>query len=109
MINYALVYQYMPFKRLKEFLDVCFGLSISQGTIFNTIQRTANKSKGIYEFIKNYIGENVIGDSEIIYNETNEDFEVIFSGLEDKLSTLLSKIFEEFDIQLPTVIRVSIE
>jgi transposase/archaellum component FlaC len=65
MIIYGQVYQYIPFKRMQEMLGVCFGLHLSQGTVFNTLERTASKSADLYEDIRAYIEQSeVIGADE---------------------------------------------
>lgn len=65
MIIYGQVYQYIPYKRMQEMLSVCFGLHLSEGTVFNTLQRTAIKSAGLYEQIRSYIEQSeVIGADE---------------------------------------------
>lgn len=66
-INYLSVYQFVPYKRLKEFLNVGFGINISQGTIFNTIKRSAAKMNGIYQSIQEFITvSNIVGADETI-------------------------------------------
>lgn len=69
IINYGWVYQYVPFKRLSQMLEVCFGVKLSQGTIFNTIERTALKMEPDYAKIKNFIGQSevVVADETIIF------------------------------------------
>lgn len=55
MINYLSIRQYIPYNRIQEMLGDCFKLPISQGTIYNTLERTAVKTKGIFESIKAYL------------------------------------------------------
>jgi len=55
LINYLSIRQYIPYNRIQELLGDCFKLPISQGTIYNTLERTAIKTKGIFESIKNYL------------------------------------------------------
>lgn len=67
LINYSLVYQLLPFARLQEMLDVCFGINLSQGTITNTMKRTANNMNAEYEKIKTFIANSeVVGADETI-------------------------------------------
>jgi len=67
MINYASVYQYMPYKRLQEMFKVCFGVKLSQGTISNTIERSALKMENIYQEIKDFIANSqVVGADETV-------------------------------------------
>jgi transposase len=51
-IAYLSVYQYMPFKRLKECMQHFFGLEISQGSIANILERMSFKSQTVYNQIK---------------------------------------------------------
>ncbi len=55
MINYLSIRQYIPYNRIQEMLGDCFKLPISQGTIYNTLERTAVKTKGIFESNKTYL------------------------------------------------------
>ena len=52
LISYMSVRQYIPFKRLTEMLQDCFGVKVSEGFIANSLLRSANKAQGIYEHIK---------------------------------------------------------
>jgi len=54
-IAYLSVYQYMPFKRLKECLEHFFNVYISEGSIANILERMKSKSLPIYERIKDTI------------------------------------------------------
>jgi len=55
LVNYFSVRQYIPFKRLTEVLNDCFGINCSQGFIANTLARSANKANGIYQHIRNVL------------------------------------------------------
>jgi len=55
LINYLCIRQYIPYQRITELLKHCFNLSLSQGTIFNTIERTVHNTKGIYLTIKDFL------------------------------------------------------
>ncbi len=66
-INYLSVYQYLPYKRLQELLRIAFGLELSQGTIFNTLKRSAKKMKGLYNGIKDFlVSSEIVGADETI-------------------------------------------
>lgn len=54
-INYFSFRQFIPFKRMTELFEDCFNLHISQGTIFNTIKRSASKAKATYDSIKTMV------------------------------------------------------
>jgi len=67
LINYSLVYQLLPFARLQEMLNVCFGIKLSQGTITNTMERTAINMNPEYEEIKSFIAKSdVVGTDETV-------------------------------------------
>ena len=54
-INYFSVRQFIPYQRMQELFRDCFELHISQGTIFNTLERTVKNTNGIFETIKAYL------------------------------------------------------
>jgi transposase len=57
--------QYIPFERMRELYGDIFGLSISSGSLVNMVQTFANKSKGIYETIRERISQSsVVGADE---------------------------------------------
>lgn len=63
--NYFSVRQYLPFARLKELFSDCFGLSVSTGTIANSLKRSAAKSESLYKKIKTEISKSeVVGSDE---------------------------------------------
>ena len=55
LINYCSVRQFIPFDRMVELLNDCFNISMSKGTIANTLKRSADKASGIYQQIKQQI------------------------------------------------------
>lgn len=52
MVAYLSVRQYMPFARIKEYLNSVFGLNMSQGTIQNILARVSNSLTPAYNQIK---------------------------------------------------------
>lgn len=54
-INYFSVRQFIPYQRIQELFRDCFDLPISQGTIYNTLERTAKNTTGIFETIKAFL------------------------------------------------------
>lgn len=72
MINYLSVYQYMPYNRIKDVFSKMFNLSISEGTISNTLKRSANKCAGIYEFIKLYLAHAAVVGADETPIKTND-------------------------------------
>lgn len=64
-INYFSVRQFIPYQRIQELFKDCFSLPISQGTVYNTLERTAKKTDGIFETIKAYLQQSTwIGSDE---------------------------------------------
>jgi transposase len=57
MIAYLHARQYIPFERMTEFFEVAMGLSISPGSIANSILRFADKSTSAYEDIKMQVSQ----------------------------------------------------
>lgn len=51
--------QYLPFRRMKEFLSDVMGLPISEGSIQNILQRFTKKALPFYEEIKNRVEQAV--------------------------------------------------
>jgi transposase/uncharacterized coiled-coil protein SlyX len=65
LIGYLNTVQCIPYARLKECLKDLFGLSLSQGTIRNVLQKSMNAGKGIYEEIRSRItNESSVGADE---------------------------------------------
>ena len=64
-VCYLSVYQYLPFKRLKECLQHFFKLDISEGSIDNILSRMSSKAQPMYEDIRETILEsNQVGSDE---------------------------------------------
>jgi len=57
IIGYQSVYQYTPFKRLRELFNHYFNLSISEGSIDNILKRLSAKALPFYQAIKENIEE----------------------------------------------------
>jgi len=55
LVSYLSVYQYLPFRRLKELVNHLFNLGISEGTIDNLLRRMSKKALPVYEQIKESI------------------------------------------------------
>ena len=55
LVSYLSVYQYLPFRRLKELFYHIFNLEISEGTIDNILRRMSEKAQPIYDKIKETI------------------------------------------------------
>ena len=64
-ISYFSVYQYIPFGRLKSLFSQVFSLPLSEGTIGNVLERSAQKCQGFYSHIKTQIAQSkVVGSDE---------------------------------------------
>lgn len=89
LISYFSVYQYLPYKRLQDLLRVCFGLELSQGTIYNAIARTAGSMSSIYENIRSHVGSSeVLGaDETVVYVSGKKWYHWVW---QNKLSTYIS-------------------
>ena len=55
LVIYQSCYQFMPFARLQDFFVKICHVSISKGTIENIIRRTAKKSQGTYEALRQVV------------------------------------------------------
>lgn len=65
LISYFSVYQYIPFGRLKSLFCQVFSLPLSEGTVGNILERSAQKCQGFYKHIKTQIAQsNVVGSDE---------------------------------------------
>jgi transposase len=65
LVSYFSVYQHIPFKRLQGMFSQVFLLPLSQGSIDNLLERTAQKCDGFYQKIKQQIIESpVVGSDE---------------------------------------------
>jgi len=57
LVSYLSVYQYLPFRRLKECMRHFFKLNFSEGTINNMLNRMSKKSQPIYDTIRETISQ----------------------------------------------------
>ena len=65
LVSYLNVYQYLPYKRLKEFLAQYAGLAISEGTIYNILSSMAQKGQQAYQTLGQQLVEGqVVGSDE---------------------------------------------
>ena len=65
LVGYFSVYQYIPFKRLQGLFSQLFSLPLSQGSIGNILERSAQKCDGVYQEIKAQILQSsVVGSDE---------------------------------------------
>ncbi len=51
LVSYFNIFQYVPYRRVKLLFKDVFNLSISEGSIANLLNKTAKKSKPVYEAI----------------------------------------------------------
>lgn len=114
LINYLSTYQYLPYKRLQIFFEDLFDLHFSEGTIFNTLKRSAEKSKGIYDFLKEYIAlADVVGADETVikvngkkyYNWVWQNKKITFIACEE--SRRKDEIYKHFSHGFPNAILIS--
>ena len=65
LVSYLSVYQYVPFKRLKNIFSQVFSIPLSEGTVGNILERSAQKCQGVYQQIKSEIAQSpVVGSDE---------------------------------------------
>ena len=65
LVGYFSVYQFIPFKRLQSLFCQLFSLPLSQGSIGNILERSAEKCQGVYQEIKTQILQSsVVGSDE---------------------------------------------
>ena len=65
MVSYLHSRQYLPYRRMKELLKDCFGISPSEGSIDNIIQRFAKKALPTYGLLKTAVAQSrVVGGDE---------------------------------------------
>lgn len=65
LVSYFSVYQYIPFKRLQNVFSQVFSMPLSEGSIGNILERSAQKCTGIYQIIKQQIANSsVVGADE---------------------------------------------
>jgi len=73
LVTYLSCVQYIPYKRLTEVLQDCFGVNLSQGTVDNILQDMSQKSLSVYNEIRNRIEQsNVVGADETGENINGE-------------------------------------
>jgi transposase len=65
LVGYFSVYQFIPYQRLQRLFSQLFSLPLSQGSIGNILERSAQKCDGIYQGIKAQILQSsVVGSDE---------------------------------------------
>ena len=65
LVSYLSAYQYVPFLRMKNIFSQVFSIPLSEGTIGNILERSAQKCQGIYQQIKSEIAQSpVVGSDE---------------------------------------------
>lgn len=113
-INYMSIYQFVPYQRLQLFCKTIFNLPLSQGTIFNTIQRSAKNSGQAYNAIKAFLSTSkVVGADETSvkvngkkhYNWVWQNGQATFIACED--SRRKENIYKHFPDGFPNATLVS--
>ena len=65
LVSYFSVYQYIPFKRLQNIFSQVFSTPLSEGSVGNILERSAQKCEGVYQVIKQQIAQSsVVGADE---------------------------------------------
>jgi transposase len=74
-VSYLSTRQYIPYQRIPELLKCISDLSISEGTVFNMLNKVADKLYPIYESIKTDIkNPKVVGSDETGTNVNNNKY-----------------------------------
>jgi transposase len=67
LVSYFSVYQHIPFKRLQNLLSQVFFMPLSEGSVGNILERSAQKCEGVYQIIKQQIAQSsVVGADETV-------------------------------------------
>ena len=65
LVSYFSVFQYIPFGRLRNLFSQVFSIPLSEGTIGNILERSAQKCQTVYQEIKSKIAKSsVVGSDE---------------------------------------------
>jgi transposase len=65
LVSYFSVYQHIPFKRLQNLFSQVFFMPLSEGSVGNILERSAQKCEGVYQIIKRQIAQSsVVGADE---------------------------------------------
>jgi transposase len=65
LVSYFSVYQHIPFKRLQNLFSQVFFMPLSEGSVGNILERSAQKCEGVYQIIKQQIAQSsVVGADE---------------------------------------------
>lgn len=65
LVSYLSVYQYLPYRRLKQAMDDLFGISLSEGSISNLLEKVKSKALPVYQRIRAELAEaKVVGSDE---------------------------------------------
>lgn len=65
LISYLSVYQYLPYARMRELFQDIFSLPLSEGTIYNSIEKSALNLKFVYDEIHSQLSTaEVVGSDE---------------------------------------------
>jgi len=65
LVSYLSIYQYVPFKRLQNIFSQVFSIPLSQGSVGNILERSAQKCESVYQIIKQQIAQSpVVGADE---------------------------------------------
>lgn len=71
LVTYLNVCQHIPYKRLTVLLGEVFGLNLSQGTIYNILQRMQQRSSPAYEAIREMLRESEVAGADETTSRVN--------------------------------------
>jgi transposase len=111
LVSYLSVYQYLPYRRLKAALKDLFGLRMSEGSIYNLLEKMKTKALPVYETIRASLEKAPVVGSDETSASVNGKKQWIWAW-QDELHTYLaidpSRGKEAIEAQFPTGLPQSI-
>ena len=114
LVTYLSCSQYIPYKRMTEILQDCFGVSISQGTVDNILQDMKQKSQPAYEAIRCNVEQSKVAGADETGVNINGDLRWLWVFQTPKLSYIYcdksrgkTAIYKHFKDGLPRATLVT--
>lgn len=90
LVTYLSCVQYVPYKRLTEVLQDCFGVNLSQGTVDNILQDMSQKSVPAYNEIRNRIEQSHVAGADETGEKINGELYWMWAWQTSNLSYIYS-------------------
>lgn len=90
LIAYLNCSQYIPYNRLTEVMQDCFGVKLSQGTIDNTLKYMSDKSLCAYNEIRNRVEQSRVVGADETGENINGELHWLWAWQTDKLTYIHS-------------------